>query len=244
MLKLIEIEFLKLKRRKMVWLMLFVAFLMPVMMFLYVKALKKSEVQPALFFRWSALGFPGGLFLPIILGIFCTMIMYNENQNDMLKQLWIVPISRMQYFISKFCLVMFYSISFMVLTCIATLISGKLSGSVSLGSNDILFLIHKCIEYGVFTVLAMLPILAIAASQKGYILPACLTVLYVLAYFIFGYGNSFIHPLSSINVICLRNNDIPGVRLVHVSDIKYALLSLFVWDVASLVLANNSLKRR
>ena len=39
------------------------------------------------------------IILPVVLGMLCTMLMYNENQYDMLKQLWIVPVSYTHLFI-------------------------------------------------------------------------------------------------------------------------------------------------
>lgn len=69
--------------------------------------------------------------------------------------------------------------------------------------------IKKCIEIGGLTAFAILPILAVAASSKGYILPVCVTLVYTFLGFILLMINMYLHPLSSMNVIVMR--DIPGV---------------------------------
>ncbi len=102
MLKLIQTEFLKLRRRKLVWLMLLAALFMPIFALLYFKYVGETGGDPVQFYRWSAFGYTLWFILPVVLGTLCTMLMYDENQHDMLKQLWIVPISKMGYFFSKF----------------------------------------------------------------------------------------------------------------------------------------------
>ncbi|HBL5294329.1 TPA: ABC transporter permease, partial [Clostridioides difficile] len=106
MLKLIQTEFLKLRRRKLIWLMLLSALIMPFFALLYFNYFGKTGVEPIKFYKWSAFGYTLWIILPVVLGIFCTMLIHEENQYDMLKQLWIVPISKMGYFFSKFFVVL------------------------------------------------------------------------------------------------------------------------------------------
>lgn len=102
MLKLVETEFLKLRRRKLPWVMLLAAFVMPFFAFLFYSYLGKKGVDPLLFYKMSALGFTMFIILPVILGVLSTILMYDENQYDMLKQLWIVPVSKLGYFLANF----------------------------------------------------------------------------------------------------------------------------------------------
>lgn len=67
-----------------------------------------------MFYKWTAFSYTPWIILPVVLGMLCTMLMYNENQYDMLKQLWIVPVNKMAYFFSKFAVVLVYSICFML----------------------------------------------------------------------------------------------------------------------------------
>ena len=95
MLELIQTEVLKLRRKKLLWLMLPAALVMPFFAWLYFRYFGEKGIDAVLFYKWSA--FSGTLFiiLPFVLGILCTMLMHDENRYDMLKQLWIVPVSNM-----------------------------------------------------------------------------------------------------------------------------------------------------
>lgn len=244
LLRLIQIEFLKLRRRKFVWIMMLSAFVMPFLAFLLFKYTKKAGVDPVQFYKWSAFGFTMFIILPFVLGVLCTMLMYDENQYDMLKQLWIVPISKMGYFFSKFFVVLIYSICFMLITAAASVIFSVLPGYVIFDWGSVLFLLKKCLEIGVITAFAMLPILSIAVSQKGYILPVSIELVYAFLGFILMTINMYIHPLSSMSVIVMRNGDIPGLAFTQAININLALLCICVWDITAILIANAALKRR
>lgn len=244
MLNLIQTEFMKLRRRRLVWLMLPAALIMPFFALLYFKYLGKTNVDPFQFYRWSALNYTLLVILPVILGILCTMLMYDENQYDMLKQLWIVPVGKIQYFFSKFFVVLIYSVCFMLITTAASVISSALSGCVAFEWGSVLLLLKMCLENSVLTALAMLPVLAVAASQKGYILPVCVTLVYVFIGFIIVPVNMYVHPLSSMTVIIMRNGIVPGILFTQAINIPLAFLCIFVWDIGAVLLANISLQRR
>ena len=97
-------------------------------------------------------------------------------------------------------------------------------------------------EISVLTAFSVLPILAVAASQKGYILPVCVTLIYTFLGFILLMVNMYLHPLSSMTAIVMR--DIPGVVLKQELNITVAFLCIGIWGVASSVLANIALCRR
>lgn len=98
MLKLIQVEFLKLRRRKFIWLMLLTALFMPLAAVFYFSSVKGTGVDPIMFYKWTAFSYTPWIILPVVLGMLCTMLMYNENQYDMLKQLWIVPVNKWHTF--------------------------------------------------------------------------------------------------------------------------------------------------
>ena len=173
MLKLIQVEFLKLRRRKFIWLMLLAALFMPLAAVFYFSSVKGTGVDPIMFYKWTAFSYTPWIILPVVLGMLCTMLMYNENQYDMLKQLWIVPVNKMAYFFSKFAVVLVYSICFMLVTATASILTGILSGYIPFDSESVLYLLRKCMEISLLTAFAVLPVLAVAAAQKGYILPVC-----------------------------------------------------------------------
>lgn len=140
LLKLIQVEFLKLRRRKFIWLMLLAALFMPLAAVFYFSSVKGTGVDPIMFYKWTAFSYTPWIILPVVLGMLCTMLMYNENQYDMLKQLWIVPVNKMAYFFSKFAVVLVYSICFMLVTATASILTGVLSGYIPFDSESVLYL--------------------------------------------------------------------------------------------------------
>ena len=154
--------------------MLLSAFVMPFFASLYFGYLGQTDIEPSIFYRWSAFGYTLFIILPFVLGLLGTMLMHDENRYDMLKQLWIVPVSKMGYFFSKFCIVLIYSICFMLITALASVLFSVIPNYVEFDWNSVLFLLERCLEISVLTALAILPIMAISASQKGYIFPVVL----------------------------------------------------------------------
>ena len=226
MLKLIQVEFLKLRRRKFIWLMLLAALFMPLAAVFYFSSVKGTGVDPIMFYKWTAFSYTPWIILPVVLGMLCTMLMYNENQYDMLKQLWIVPVNKMAYFFSKFAVVLVYSICFMLVTATASILTGILSGYIPFDSESVLYLLRKCMEISLLTAFAVLPVLAVAAAQKGYILPVCLTLIYTFLGFILLMVNMYLHPLSSMTAIVMY--DIPGV-VFDQPLLVYGLLLRLYW---------------
>ena len=244
MLKLIQIEFMKLRRRKLVWLMLLASLVMPFFAFLYYGYFGKTGIDPAAFYKWSAFGYTMLIILPFVLGMLCTVLMYNENRYDMLKQLWIVPVSRLGYFFSKFFVVLIYSVCFMLITSIASVLFSVLPGYVAFEWGSIFFLLEKCLEIALFTAFAMLPVLAITASQKGYILSVCITLIYAFAGFFMTPINMYLHPLSCVSVIISRSGDIPGLTLPQAVHAPAALFGIFLWGIAATLFVIVTLGRR
>lgn len=242
MLKLIWTEFLKLRRRKLVWLVLSASLFMPFFALFYFRRMRETGIDPVQFYKWTAFSYTPWIILPVVLGILCTMLTYDENQNDTLKQIWIVPVSKMGYFFSKFTVVFVYSILFMLITALASVAAGVLPGYIRFEWNSVLYMLKKCMEISVLTAFAVLPILTVAASQKGYILPVCFTLVYTFLGFILLMVNMYLHPLSSMTAIIMR--DIPGVVLDKALNIPAAFLCIDVWAVASAILANLALAYR
>lgn len=68
MLRLIQTEFLKLRRRKFVWIMMLSALIMPFLAFLLFKYAWKTGVEPIQFYKWSAFNYTMFIILPVVLG--------------------------------------------------------------------------------------------------------------------------------------------------------------------------------
>ena len=71
---------------------------------------------------------------------------------------------------------------------------------VAFDFSSILLLFERCLEIGILTAFAILPILAISASQKGYIFPICITLLYVFAGLFMSMSNTArtFYPITAI----------------------------------------------
>ncbi len=233
MLKLIQTEFLKLRRRKFFLFMLFTALFMPFLAVFYFRSVRETGIDPIQFYKWTAFSYTPWIILPIVLGVVSTMLMYDENQNDTLKQLWIIPISKTGYIFSKFIVVFSYSICFMLLTAAASVFFGMLSGYIAFEWSSISYMLRKCMEIAILTAFAIMPLLGTAAVGKGYILPICVTLVYTFLGFILLMVNLYLHPLSSVTAIIMR--DIPGVVLTQAPDILAAFLCIVIWGTASVL---------
>lgn len=244
LLNLVQTEFLKLRRKKIIWAMLLAALIMPFFAYLYYSYLGQTNVDPMAFYKWSAFGITLFILLPFVLGTLCTTLIHDENQYDMLKQLWIIPVSKMGYFFSKFVVVLLYSIVFMLITAIASVLSSSLLGTVALDWQNILFLFQMCLIIAVLSALAILPIMAIAVSQKGYILPVCMTLVYIFLGFFITPINMYLHPISSISAVLASSGKIPGLTLTQEINLFWMILCIFCWDACSVLLAHFSLSRR
>lgn len=244
MLKLIETELLKLHRRKLLLLMLLAALIMPFFAMLLFRYKGETGIDPLEFYRWSAFGYTLFIILPVVLGIFCVMLIYEEKQYDVAKQLWIVPISRMSYFFSKFFVVLLYSVVFMLITAIASVAFGMFPGYIGLDGSSILYLFERCLEIGVLTAFAILPILSIATMTKGYILPSCITLIYALLGFFLMNTNIYLHPVCSTAAIIIRNGDIPGLGFSQSINVPFAFICIAIWDIVFILPANIALKRK
>lgn len=108
--------------------------------------------------------------------------------------------------------------------------------------RSISYLFKKCIEIAILTAFSILPLLAVAAAGKNYILPVCVTLVYTFLSFILLMVNMYLHPLSSATAIIMR--DIPGVILAQEVNIPAALFCIGIWTIVSIVFAYISLKHR
>lgn len=96
-------------------------------------------------------------------------------------------------------------------------------------------------EIAILTAFAIMPLLAVAAAGKSYIFPVCVTLVYTFLGFILLMVNMYLHPLSSMSAIVMR--DIPGVVLAQTLNIPAALICITIWCAGSVVLAIFALEK-
>ena len=56
--------------------------------------------------------------------------------------------------------------------------------------------------------------------------------------------NQYLHPLSSLSVILMQNNEIPGITFTRTPNLALAVLCICIWDIAAVLLAGFTLSRR
>lgn len=242
MLNLIGTELMKLRRRAFVFLMLLCALLMPLIALFVLRDARADGLAPMQFYNWAALSYTPWIILPVVLGMLCAMLMADEHQYGMLRQLFIVPIGGTALFLSKFAVVFLYSVAFMLLTALVSAALGVELRYIPFDTAATLYLFQKCMETGVLTALAMMPILAAAVVHRGYILPVCATFVYTFLGFILLMVNMYVHPLSSATAVILR--DAPDAVLEEPIRIARAFACIGLWDAASLLAVHLAFKRK
>lgn len=242
MLKLIHIEFFKLRRKKLLWFMLLCAFVMPFFAFLYFHYFGEKNVNPMVFYKWSAFGFTQFIILPFVLGMLCVVVMHDENRYHMFQQLWIVPVDKLGLFFSKFFMIFLYATVFMLLTAVASILFGVLPEYFSFSWNSTLLLLERCLEIAVLITFSMLPVLALSASQKGYLFPTCAILIYIFAGFFIASVCPYFHPISCTSILISRNGIIPG--LIMPKELFPAILGIFIWSFGSVSFATIALNKR
>lgn len=115
---MIVVELQKWKRNKTVWSIFALTFLLGI--FAVNRACSISRSSPLMdqFSDLYTLAFKNltSLFLPIALGMFATTLFFDEQKNDTLKELWIIPISKSQLYFSKVAVIILMSLILCVFT--------------------------------------------------------------------------------------------------------------------------------
>ena len=182
MLKLIQTEFLKLRRRKFVWLMLLAALFMPFFALFYFQHIGETGIDPVQFYKWTAFSYTPWIILPVVLGMLCTMLMYDENQYDMLKQLWIIPVNETKLTAAKMIVSLIFSILIYLLLFIITFSVEAILHFQSLSIGLVLGFLKTYLLDGLGIFLAISPIIALVAKmKKGYWLALVFAEIYSFA---------------------------------------------------------------
>lgn len=139
------------------------------------------------------------LFLPIVLGMFATTLFFDEQKNDTLKGLLIIPISKTQLYFSKTAVVILMSLGLCLFSFVVCIIGGLIAGGFTdLNTEMILQAAILFLAGGILIPIAMLPIIFLATLSKGYILPIGATLLYLVPVVIAPSQLMGLHPLASV----------------------------------------------
>lgn len=139
------------------------------------------------------------LFLPIVLGMFATTLFFDEQKNDTLKGLLIIPVSKLQLYFSKIAVVFLLSLGLCLFTFVICIIGGFIAGGFTdLNTETVLQAGVLFLAGGVLVPVAMLPIIFLATLSKGYVLPIGAALLYLVPVVIAPSQLMGLHPLASV----------------------------------------------
>ena len=90
MLNVVRVEFSKLRRWKLLRILPLLSLVLPAITFSYF-ATHPDYLTDMGLYKQALFSFNIFLILPAILGVLASMLVYNEQRCDVLKQLWIIP---------------------------------------------------------------------------------------------------------------------------------------------------------
>lgn len=210
MLNLVQAEFMKLKRKKILITEFLIACVMPAIVTYYAANIPRNSSFMNSFtdFYKLCLGYMSLLILPVMLGILFTMLFTDEYRHNTMKELACVPVSPKELLFSKVICLFVISLSIMMLMGVLIVAGAGIAGGFpDLGLPLVIRLFSLCLYSGLLTPLAMLPIVwVIAVAKKGYVLPVSISVAYVFFGYIAASSLVGIHPVSSVMNIIWYNN--------------------------------------
>ena len=118
MLNVVRVEFSKLRRWKLLRVLPLLSLVLPAITFSYF-ATHPDYLTDMGLYKQALFSFNIFLILPAILGVLASMLVYNEQRCDVLKQLWIIPVSKGGYLFAKWVVVLTGSLAFMMLAALA-----------------------------------------------------------------------------------------------------------------------------
>ena len=161
MLKLIKCEFLKLKRKKFIPLIILAAFLFPI-------PLTYLMTTPSMMERYTdrADAFDG---------LFAAILFFMERDNDTFKNLRTIPVTSTQMVLAKIIVLFLFGIVF----CVASTIATILCGFGTLEVYGIGYKLFLAVETGIFITAGTLPLIVLVVFfSKTYVFSILLCVFY------------------------------------------------------------------
>ena len=225
MLNVVRVEFSKLRRWKLLRVLPLLSLVLPAITFSYFATHPDYLTDMGLYKQALA-----------------SMLVYNEQRCDVLKQLWIIPVSKGGYLFAKWVVVLTVSLAFMMLAVAFTFAFGLAFGFLSWNGEMMAFVLYKGIEAAVLEAVAVIPILALAVSHKGYLLPCCAAIIYAFLGFIVAQTNPYLIP-SACAILCI-SRDLPNIIMPCAYQPFFAVLCFGGWAVASGIYAYHGLSEK
>lgn len=180
MLKLIKCEFLKLKRKKFIPLVVIAAFMFPIPLSYLMTApsmmeryTDKADAFDGLFNM--VLGYGIQFLLPCIIGVIAAMLFFMERDNDTFKNISTIPVTSTKMVIVKIFVLFLFGIIF----CAASTIAAVICGALTLEVNGLAYKLWLAVETGIFITAGTLPLVVLVVFfSKTYIFSILLCVFY------------------------------------------------------------------
>ena len=240
MLKLICAEFKKLRRRRELFFMLLAALIMPAISLFYF-CTHQDILSDIGLYKQAIFSFNVFLILPALLGILSATIVYKERSDDVLKQLWIVPVRRENFLIAKWSVTLAFALAFMMGSELFTISVGLLLNLLSFDIGLIVFVLLQGIKAAAVLSLSNIPILATALFSKGYLIPCCAAIVYAFLGFIFASTSPYIIPSAS--AIFYISHDLPNVEFPQAYDPLSIIMCYSAWTLLSIMIALKGMER-
>ena len=259
MLKLIQCEFWKLKRKRFVLLVVLAAFLFP----LPVTAVAmtpsimgrydtKAEIFDTLFS--FIMGYGVLLLLPCVIGVLATMLFFMERDNDTFKSLRTIPVTSTQMVLTKIIVLFLMGILFSLASTFATILCGSVVAEV----GGLAYKLLASVMLGIFITAGTLPLVVLVVFfSRTYIFSILLCVFYsVLSLTLEGLYGVLPKSLCSLCPIPLTNLWFAGNMADHgismnLTELAHLIPSTFqtaatlgVMAVLSVLLIDRLYKRR
>ncbi len=180
MLKLIECEFIKLKRKKFILLVILSAFVFPVpitVMLTMPQMTERFDNDAEVFnacFQFI-MGYGVLLLLPCVIGVIAAMLFFMERDNDTFKNLRTIPVTSTQMIFAKIIVLFAMGIIFSVSSASAAVLCGSLIAEV----NGVVYKLFVALEMGTFITAGTLPLVVLVVFfSKTHIFSTLLCVFY------------------------------------------------------------------
>lgn len=180
LLKFVENEFRKLKRKRLVALIGLSAFLFPIPLTYLMSTpaimeryIDKADAFDGLFNM--VLGYGIQFLLPCVIGVLAAMLFFMERDNDTFKNLRTIPVTSTQLVLAKIIILFLFGVFFCIVSVGATILCGTLFLEVY-GIGYKLFL---ATETGIFITAGTLPLVVLVVFfSKTYIFSVLLCAFY------------------------------------------------------------------
>ncbi len=179
MLNLVLCEFTKLKRKKIVLLIIFSAFLFPVPLTAFMTLPFPIESEAANFNEYFSyvMGYGVELLLPCVIGITAANLFFMERDHDTFKNLRVIPVTSTQMVLAKIIVLFLFGILFSLASAVAAFLCGGFTPGAEV--TGIFYKLVLALEMGAFITGGTLPLVVLVVFfSKTYIFSILLCVFY------------------------------------------------------------------